>query len=56
MRGPEGYTLTVQAALAILARVLRGEAPAGFQTPSLAYGADLVLELEGVVRTDEPPT
>jgi short subunit dehydrogenase-like uncharacterized protein len=53
LRGPEGYTLTVQAALAVVARVLAGQAPPGFQTPSRAYGPDLVLELPGVVRTDE---
>jgi short subunit dehydrogenase-like uncharacterized protein len=53
LRGPEGYTLTALAALAVVERVLRGEAPAGFQTPSLAYGPDFVLQLAGVVRTDE---
>jgi short subunit dehydrogenase-like uncharacterized protein len=52
MRTPEGYTLTALASLAIVERVLKGEAPAGFQTPSLAYGADFVLGLEGVERTD----
>lgn len=49
---PEGYTLTALTALAIVARVLAGEAPAGFQTPSRAYGADLILEIEGVTRED----
>jgi short subunit dehydrogenase-like uncharacterized protein len=53
LRGPEGYTLTALAALAVVGRVLTGAAPPGFQTPSLAYGADFVLELPGVVRTDE---
>lgn len=51
---PESYTLTAMAALAIVDRVLRGSAPAGFQTPAKAYGADLVLGLPGVVRSDEP--
>ncbi len=50
---PEGYTLTALAALAIVEKVLGGNAPAGFQTPAKAYGADFVLGLEGVVRTDE---
>jgi short subunit dehydrogenase-like uncharacterized protein len=54
LRGPEGYTLTARAAVAVAARVLAGEAPSGFQTPSLAYGADFVLGLEGVAREDEP--
>jgi len=52
LRGPDGYTLTARAALAVVKRVLAGSAPPGFQTPALAYGPDLVLELEGVVRED----
>ncbi len=50
LRGPEGYTMTVLTSLLILEKVLAGEAPAGFQTPSKAYGADLVLEVPGVER------
>ena len=50
---PEGYTLTALACLAIVERALAGDAPPGFQTPSLAYGPDLVLAIEGVRRTDE---
>jgi short subunit dehydrogenase-like uncharacterized protein len=50
---PEGYTLTAQAALAIVGKVLEGQAPVGYQTPAKAYGADFVLGLEGVTRTDE---
>jgi short subunit dehydrogenase-like uncharacterized protein len=53
LSGPEGYTLTVRAALAGVARVLGGDAPPGFQTPSSAYGPEFVLGLEGVLRTDE---
>jgi len=52
LRGPDGYTLTALAALAIVRRVLAGEAPPGFQTPSSAYGPDFILELEGVTRED----
>ncbi|MGH9943515.1 MAG: saccharopine dehydrogenase family protein [Pyrinomonadaceae bacterium] len=51
--GPEGYTLTALTALAVVERVLDGQSPAGFQTPSRAYGADFVLEVDGVVREDE---
>lgn len=51
-QGPEGYTLTALTALAIVSKVLAGEAPVGFQTPSRAYGADLILEVEGVERED----
>jgi short subunit dehydrogenase-like uncharacterized protein len=52
LRGPEGYTLTVLAALACMDRVLAGDAPPGYQTPGLAYGPDLVLGLPGVERAD----
>ncbi len=49
---PEGYTLTALTSLLIVSKVLAGAAPAGFQTPSTAYGPDLILEIEGVTRTD----
>ena len=52
LRGPEGYTFTVLASLAAIQRVILGDAPTGYQTPSSAYGADFVLEVEGVVRED----
>lgn len=52
MRTPEGYRLTAMTAVAALRKVLDGNAPAGFQTPSLAYGADWILDLEGVERED----
>ena len=53
LRGPEGYTMTVRTALAVVERVLAGEATLGFQTPSRLYGPDFVLGLEGIVREDE---
>jgi short subunit dehydrogenase-like uncharacterized protein len=52
MRTPEGYTLTAMTSVEAVRRVLAGDAPAGFQTPSRAYGADWVLEFEGVERVD----
>ncbi len=53
LHGPEGgVTWTSRAALAAVQRVLAGEAPLGFQTPALAYGADFALECEGVTRED----
>jgi short subunit dehydrogenase-like uncharacterized protein len=53
LHGPEaGVTWTARAALAAVQRVLCGDAPPGFQTPALAYGADFVLESEGVTRED----
>jgi short subunit dehydrogenase-like uncharacterized protein len=50
---PEGYTLTATASLAIVERALAGQVSPGFQTPSRAYGPDLVLALPGVMRQDE---
>jgi short subunit dehydrogenase-like uncharacterized protein len=52
LSGPEGYTLTAMTALAIVERVLAGDASPGFQTPSLAYGADFILGIQGVERVD----
>lgn len=53
LHGPEaGVVWTTRAALAAVQKVLAGNAPPGFQTPALAYGADFVLECEGVTRED----
>jgi short subunit dehydrogenase-like uncharacterized protein len=53
LHGPEaGVVWTGRAALAVVKKVLTGYAPPGFQTPGLAYGADFVLECEGVTRED----
>ncbi|MGB0840451.1 MAG: saccharopine dehydrogenase family protein, partial [Chitinophagales bacterium] len=42
---PEGYTLTTQTAIAAVEKVLKGNAPIGFQTPSSAYGHNFILEM-----------
>jgi short subunit dehydrogenase-like uncharacterized protein len=55
LRAPEAYTLTALTALAIAEKALAGQAPVGFQTPSRAYGADLILEIPGVTREDIQP-
>ena len=53
LHGPEaGLVWTTRAALAVVRRVLAGNASPGFQTPARAYGPDLVLECEGVTRED----
>jgi short subunit dehydrogenase-like uncharacterized protein len=51
---PETYLFSALAAVEIAERVLRGEARPGFQTPSLAFGPDLVLAVPGVIREDLP--
>lgn len=50
LTGPEGYNLTALSALIITKKVLQGNAKPGFQTPAGLYGANLVLEIEGVTR------
>ena len=50
--GPEGYAFTADAALRSALAVLAGRAEAGFQTPSLAFGPDFALEVEGTARED----
>ncbi|HUR97627.1 MAG TPA: saccharopine dehydrogenase NADP-binding domain-containing protein [Pyrinomonadaceae bacterium] len=52
MQGPEGYTITAIAALNIAEKILAGNFAPGYQTPARAYGADLVLEIDGVRRQD----
>lgn len=52
MQCPEGYTVTALGALNITQKILAGNFAPGFQTPARAYGADLILELEGVSRQD----
>jgi short subunit dehydrogenase-like uncharacterized protein len=52
MQGPEGYTLTAIAALNIAQKIMDGNFQPGYQTPAKAYGADLVLEIDGVRRVD----
>ena len=49
---PEGYAFTALAAVECAERVLAGAARPGFLTPSLAFGPDLALAIEGVERVD----
>ena len=50
LSGPDGYDMTVLASLLITKKVLQGHAKPGFQTPAGLFGADLVLEINGVNR------
>jgi saccharopine dehydrogenase (NAD+, L-lysine-forming) len=53
LHGPEaGLIWTSRAMIAGVKKVLSGNAPPGFQTPAMAYGADFVLDCEGVTRED----
>lgn len=52
MATPEAYEFTVRSTLEVAARVLDGDAPAGFSTPAGAFGPDLATAIEGVERED----
>lgn len=52
LRTPDGYTLTALTAVAAAEKALAGAAKPGFQTPSLAFGADFILEIAGTERED----
>ena len=57
LRLPEAYTVTALTSLAAVKHVIDGRAPAGYQTPSTAFGQDFVLEIEGVelqMESDPP--
>ncbi len=45
-----GYLLTAKASVFIARRIIRGDFTPGFQTPAMAYGADLILQAEGSER------
>ena len=49
---PEGYTCTVLTTVEIIKRVLRDELKPGFQTPSLVYGSNFIMQFEGVRREE----
>ena len=49
---PESYTLTARMSLIIAQKICSGRHTPGFQTPSTAYGKDLILELPGAERVD----
>jgi len=49
---PEGYTCTALTTVEIMKRILRQEYKTGFQTSSLAYGKDFIMQFSGVKRED----
>lgn len=52
LKTPDGYDLTADSSLRIAVAVRDGAAKPGFQTPSMALGADFVLACDGVTRED----
>jgi len=47
-----GYTLTAHASVLIAEKILHNNFKPGYQTPAMAYGPDLILELENTTRVD----
>ena len=50
LRAPNGYDITVTAALGIVGKLLREQVPGGYYTPSKLMGADYVFTLPGVAE------
>jgi len=49
---PEGYTCTALTTVEIMKRILNNEYKTGFQTPARLYGADFILQFDGVKREE----
>lgn len=47
-----GYTLTAKTSVLIAEKILLGNFKPGYQTPSMAFGPDLILALEDTTRVD----
>ena len=52
MTTPNGYDLTSLSVLLIMSKILAGNVPSGFHTPSTAYTKNLVMEIPGVTIID----
>jgi len=52
LRTPEGYRCTALTTVEIMKRISNGDLKTGFQTPSLAYGAEFIMQFDGVERED----
>lgn len=50
--GPNAYLLTAKTAVLIAEKVMTGKLDAGYKTPAMQYGADLVLEIKDTIRDD----
>ena len=47
-----GYSLTAITAVLISQKIINGHITVGYQTPAMAYGADLILEVQETQRKD----
>ena len=50
LKTPEAYYLTALTSVEIIKRILSSDFKTGFQTPSKVYGADFILQFDGVQR------
>lgn len=50
--GPNAYLLTAKTAVLIAEKVMTGKFDAGYKTPAMQYGADLILEIADTRRED----
>jgi short subunit dehydrogenase-like uncharacterized protein len=48
-----GYTLTAKTAVLIAEKIMSGNFKTGYQTPAMAYGADLIMEIDQTKRADK---
>ncbi|MCI0751432.1 MAG: saccharopine dehydrogenase [Flammeovirgaceae bacterium] len=46
-----GYALTAKSSVLIAEKILNGDFKPGYQTPAMAYGEDLIMQIEGSIRT-----
>jgi short subunit dehydrogenase-like uncharacterized protein len=47
-----GYLLTAKTSVLIAEKILGGNFKTGYQTPAMAYGENLIMEIEGTKRED----
>jgi len=55
LRTPEGYTLTAESGVTAILKTLEGRLAPGAYTPSMAFGVEYVLELEGTTLSCVTP-
>ena len=48
-----GYSLTARTSVLIAEKILSGNFKTGYQTPAMAYGSELILEIPETKRKSE---
>lgn len=52
LNGPNAYALTAKTAMLITEKILSNNFKPGYQTPAMCYGANLIMEIDGIERTE----